>query len=104
MLRNVWNQNLESVQKQRNWVVAFALVMLLGNILLIAKVFYHRERIIIVPAYLKQSFWAEGEVVSKEYLEEMTMFFANLVLNVTPESMEYQSKVVLKYVSPEFHN
>lgn len=104
MLRNVWNQNLESVQKQRNWVIAFALVMLLGNVLLTIKVFHHRERVIIVPAYLKQSFWAEGEVVSKEYLEEMTMFFANLVLNVTPESIEYQSKIVLKYVSPEFHN
>lgn len=104
MLRSIWNDSLELMLKQRNWAIAFALVMLISNVLLGIKIFYGQERVIIVPAYIKKSFWVEGESISKEYLEEMTMFFANLVLNVTPESIDYQSDVVLKYVSPEFHN
>ncbi len=104
MLRSIWKQNINSLFSQRNWALIMASGMLVTNISLGAAVLTKKERVVIVPAYLKQSFWAEGESLSKEYLEEMTFFFANLLLNVSPESMAYQRDAVLKYVSPEFHN
>jgi conjugal transfer pilus assembly protein TraE len=104
MLRSIWKENLYALFKQRNWAIAFAVGMMITNVFLGVKVFRKEEKVIVVPAYLKQSFWVEGESVSKEYLEEMTLFFANLLLNVSPESMQYQRDVALKYVSPEFHN
>jgi len=103
MLRSVWKENLHSLFKQRNAALVLALGMMVTNIMLGVKVLVSNEKIIVVPAYLKQSFWAEGEVISKEYLEEMTVFFASMMLNVSPESLKYQGDVVLKYVSPELH-
>jgi conjugal transfer pilus assembly protein TraE len=104
MLRSIWQENLYSVLKQRNMAAMMVACLMITNVLLGIKVFMHAERVIIVPSHFKQSFWAEGEAISKEYLEEMTIFFANLLLNVSPESMRYQGDVALKYVSPEFHN
>ncbi len=103
MLRSVWKENLYSLFKQRNAALVMAFGLLVTNMLLGVKVYTKNERVIVVPAYLKQSFWAEGENISKEYLEEMSLFFANLMLNVSAESMSYQREVVLRYVSPEFH-
>jgi len=38
--------------------------------------------------------------VSAEYLEQMGYFLIQLALNVTPQSVDYQSRLLLQYVAP----
>lgn len=58
------------------------------------------ERVILVPPTIHKSFWVESDKVSAEYLEQMGYFLLQLVLNVTPQSVDYQSKLLLQYAAP----
>ena len=42
----------------------------------------------------------ESERVSAEYLEQMAYFLLQLTLNVTPQSIDHQSRVLLQYAAP----
>lgn len=61
------------------------------------------ERILIVPPSIHKSFWVSAERVSPEYLEQMGYFLMQLTLNVTPQSIDHQSRVLLGYAAPESH-
>jgi hypothetical protein len=53
-----------------------------------------------VPPAVHKTFWVESERVSSEYLEQMGYFLMQLTLNVTPQSVDHQAKVLLQYASP----
>ena len=84
----------------------FLVVLLLGTMAtnLILAVFVFRvaghERIVVVPPVVHKTFWVEADHVSPEYLEQMAYFLMQLTLNVTPQSVDHQSKVLLSYASP----
>ena len=84
----------------------FLVVLLLGAMLtnLILAVFVIRmaghERIVVVPPMVHKTFWVEADRVSPEYLEQMGYFLMQLTLNVTPQSVDHQSKVLLTYAAP----
>ena len=59
-----------------------------------------RERIVLVPPTINKTFWVEQERVSAEYLEQMAYFLMQLTLNVTPQSVDHQSRVLLQYAAP----
>ena len=59
-----------------------------------------RERVVVVPPTVQKTFWVEAERASPEYLEQMAYFLAQLVLNVTPQSAEAQSRILLNYAAP----
>lgn len=59
-----------------------------------------RERVVVVPPSISKSFWVESERVSAEYLEQMAYFLLQLTLNVTPQSVDHQSRVLLQYAAP----
>ncbi len=60
-----------------------------------------QQRTILVPPEIHKTFWVEASHVSGEYLEEMSYFLMQLILNVTPLSVESQSKLLLRYASAE---
>lgn len=57
------------------------------------------ERVIVVPPAVQKSFWVESDKVSAEYLEQMAYFLSQLALNVTPQNVDYQSRLLLQYVA-----
>jgi len=59
-----------------------------------------RERVVIVPPTIHKTFWVDDTRVSGEYLEQMGYFLMQLVLNVTPQSIEHQSRTLLQYAAP----
>lgn len=59
-----------------------------------------RERVVLVPPAIHKTFWVESERASPEYLEQMGYFLAQLTLNVTPQSVEHQSRLLLQYAAP----
>lgn len=58
------------------------------------------ERVILVPPSVHKTFWVDSDKVSAEYLEQMGYFLLQLVLNVSPQSVDYQSKLLLQYAAP----
>ena len=85
---------------------ALLLALLLGSmsVNLVLAVFAARlsgqQRVIVVPPAIHKSFWVESERISSEYLEQMGYFLMQLTLNVTPQSVDHQAKVLLQYAAP----
>lgn len=104
MLKLKWSESLEKLIKQRNAFLVLSLGMMLANILTASLLFFKNERIVIVPAYFKQTFWTEGELVSDSYIEEMSLFFTKLMLDTTPDSHKYRRDVILRYVAPKYYH
>lgn len=84
----------------------FLVVLLVGSMLvnLVLAVFAVRlaghERVVLVPPTIHKTFWVESDRVSSEYLEQMGYFLMQLTLNVTPQSVDHQAKVLLQYAAP----
>lgn len=72
---------LQRLIHQRNLFVGISSVLLMANLLLAFKNFFYKERVVIVPPELHQSFWVEGNRVSNHYLEEMALFFAQVLIS-----------------------
>lgn len=89
--------------KERNIALMISILMVVSNLLLIIKVCTQKDRVVIVPAYQQQSFWLDQANVSKEYLEQMSLFFIENLLNLTADSIPYQRDVILKHVVPCFY-
>lgn len=84
----------------------FLVVLLVGSMLvnLVLAIFTARlaghQRIVVVPPTIHKTFWVESDRVSSEYLEQMGYFLMQLTLNVTPQSVDHQAKVLLQYAAP----
>jgi len=59
-----------------------------------------KERIVVVPPIVSRDFWVAIDTVSDSYLEQMSGFFAGLLLNVTPNSFATRAEHLLQHVSP----
>ena len=89
----------------KRWIVSLLAIAMLLNVLLAAitliKGNNHRET--FVPPVIHKTFWVEDDKVSKEYLQEMGVFLAQLYFDVTPTSVAFNHKVLLNYVHPKFY-
>jgi conjugal transfer pilus assembly protein TraE len=76
------------------------------NILLaVAIVSLNKEtRTVNLPPKVDKGFWIEGEKMSPEYIEQMGNYVTQLMLNVTPNSVQYQGKMVLDITAPASYN
>lgn len=90
--------------RERNRVVIISTVIVVSNLVLTCYLFTNKERVVIIPANISNEFWTERRAVSKEYLEEMTVFFTSQLLDVTPSSMSYQRNVILRNVAPSVYD
>ena len=85
---------------------SFLVALLVGSMLvnLVLAIFAVRlaghERIVVVPPAIHKTFWVESDRVSSEYLEQMGYFLMQLTLNVTPQSIDHQAKILLQYAAP----
>lgn len=55
---------------------------------------------VVVPPTIDRSFWVSRDGASSEYLEQMGSFVAWLVLDVTPESVDWKKNILLGYAEP----
>ncbi|WP_167772899.1 type IV conjugative transfer system protein TraE [Ramlibacter humi] len=75
-----------------NVALAWAVIALAGS-----------GRTVVVPPSVEKSFWVEKSHASASYLEQMAGYVAYLSLQVSPSTVEYQSRQLLEYVSPASH-
>ena len=95
-------EDLASARRAFTFLLALLLGSMLANLILAACAFRmtSHERVVVVPPSVHKTFWVEDERVSGEYLEQMGYFLMQLTLNVSPLSVDHQSKVLLQYAAP----
>lgn len=104
MKLSIFKQQLHILLRERNHSLLFGFTMLGVNVLLAFMVFNAKERIVVIPPVLTTSIWTERGTVSQSYLEEMAVFFAKQILDITPLTASYQREHLLRYVEPSFYH
>jgi len=100
----VLHQQTKSLFIQRNCLFVIASLLLVSNFCLAVTTLMHKEKTILVPATLSKDVAINGDHFSLEYLEEMTLFFSDLLLDLTPDNIAYKSAVALKYIHPSHYH
>jgi conjugal transfer pilus assembly protein TraE len=98
---SLYQKRLSHLHVQRNFLLGLCAILLMLMMLQTVLLFFKRERIVISPPELKQSYWIKGDNFSKTYIEEMALFFSHLLLDVSADNILSQGDVVLRYVKPE---
>lgn len=95
-------QDLASARRASTLLLALLMGSMLTNLglTLLASRLWSQERVIVIPPSVHKTFWVEEERVSAEYLEQMGYFLMQLTLNVTPQSVDHQSRLLLQYAAP----
>ncbi len=94
----------------RNWKGALAenfflrsVTLLLGVSLVVTTLMLSvkSQRILLVPPQITREFWVERDRVAPEYLEQMGVFVATLVGNLSPGNAEFNVNMLIKhYLDP----
>ena len=80
-----------------------ALVLALLVSLVLALSSMGRERTVFTPPSIEKSFWVSNGTASPEYVEQMAVWIASLILDVTPDTIEYKANLLLGYADPRAH-
>lgn len=91
---------LKRLRSQRSLFVVLTCALLLINGLLAGSLLMRNERVIVLPPELKQGIWVEKEQASTSYLEEMSLYFAHLILDQTPQTASFHRDILLRYAEP----
>lgn len=97
-------QEIAKAFNQRNQIAILSVMMAISNLILVVHLFSSKERVVIVPAQVNTEMWTERKAVSREYLEEMSLFFAHLLFDNSAHSMPFQRDVILRNVDPPMYN
>jgi conjugal transfer pilus assembly protein TraE len=94
----------------RSWKSALAenfflrsVTLLLGISLMITTLMLSAksQRILLVPPQITKEFWIERDRVAPEYMEQMGVFIATLVGNLSPGNAEFSVDMLIKhYLDP----
>ena len=95
-------QDLASARRSATFLIGLLVAAMLANLVLatLALQLAGHERVVIVPPAIHKTFWVEADQVSPEYLEQMGYFLLQLTLDVTPQSVDQQAKLLLQYATP----
>jgi conjugal transfer pilus assembly protein TraE len=84
---------------QRGFLLCAVLMLLVSNIVLSIVLMGKGDKTIVLPGYVSREFSVEGvDIVSDGYIEQMSMYFAHLLLDLTPQNISYNSSLFLKNV------
>ncbi len=86
---------------QRNALMGLSVMLLAIVLLQSVFLFLKKDRVIISPPDVKQSYWVEGNKFSPTYVEEMSLFLCHLLLDITESNIIPQGEVLLRYISPK---
>ena len=98
MQKEVAIGNIAQVSKQRNLFLLFALLLLVTSVALSIKLMSSNEKVVLVPGLL-QEVWVEDSGVSKGYLEETTLMYLPMLLDLNPAIVDHKADIIFKYIS-----
>src|ERR1700741_4907401 len=71
-------------------VLAFALCWLVMN-----------QMVLLIPAEVRRPYEVGANYANKDYLGDVCNYALDNILNITPDSVDYKNKVVLKMAHPD---
>ncbi len=77
-------------------VVIFLALILMLNLL-------GRDRTVVTPPVIEKSFWVTADSASDSYIQQMALWISSLVLDVTPDNIDYKASLLLQYAHPSLH-
>ena len=106
MKLSAYQSEIKRMIDQRNGYLVLSVGLLLLCLLLVILVIFlfGREKTILIPPTMGKENWVSSADASVDYYSKMTLFFAELALNVTPDNVEYAQEMVLRYVDPKSYN
>lgn len=88
---------------QRNVLLMVTVIMLASNLLLAIGIFSKSEKVVIVPA-LKEGVAITGvNGFNESYIEQMTIFFSELLFDLTPGNIGYKRDILLRHVYAPYY-
>ena len=99
MLADIAHGRSQALLKQRN-MLAILVLTLIGLMMVIIMMFVSRDREIILQPVLSRPLTISSAGVTADYLEMVTRDTAVIVLNRSPEALDYWMTEVLKVVHP----
>lgn len=88
---------------QRNILAGVCLLALLGNIILAGCILSNERQTYIIPAHFNKEMLLSNKRLSVSYLEEMSVFYLELLLGLNESNIDYKSSLVLRYIHPSFY-
>lgn len=88
---------------QRNILAAICALTLLGNIILASCVFSSERQTYIIPAHFNKEMLLSDKRLSSSYLEEMSVFYLDLLLGLNEGNISYNSSLILRHIHPSFY-
>ena len=86
MKDSYFSSRIQKALYQRNILLPITILLSLSVLVLCFVVCMKRERIVIIPANVTEKFWLEESRVSPSYLDQMSGYFASILLTKILES------------------
>ncbi len=104
-MKEAWYK-LDLLQKkhQKTVLLIFCGCVLTSNILLCTKMFFHQDKIILVPPSFSRDITVQGSDISPAYITQMGLYVAHLLLDVSSHHMAFQHDTLMKYIAPKSAN
>ncbi len=102
---NYISEQNQTLYKQRNILLIICSLLIVSNVLFGIIGISKNNRTIIIPA-LKDTVSVVGkDGFSDSYIEQMTLFYVEMLLDLTPANIDYKSQILLKHVdSNSYHS
>ena len=89
---------------QRNILAGVCALTLLGNIMLASCILMNERQTYIIPAHFNKEMLLSNKRLSTSYLEEMSVFYLDLLLGLNEDNIGYNSSLVLRHIHPSFYH
>lgn len=101
-----YQSRLAQFARQRNGYLVLAAGLLLLCLILSSVIYSQvgRQRLVVVPPTVQKPFWISGTRVSSAYLDQLSLFLAQMRLSVDAESAPYQHKTLLRHADPTIYS
>jgi conjugal transfer pilus assembly protein TraE len=89
---------------QRNILAGGFVITLLSNIILAGCIFTQERQTYIIPAHFNKEMLLSNKRLSISYLEEMSVFYLDLLLGLNEGNISYNTSLILRHIHPSFYN
>jgi conjugal transfer pilus assembly protein TraE len=105
MIYDRWIRNWKSALAENFFLRSVTLLLGISLVITTLMLSVKSQRILLVPPQITKEFWIERDRVSPEYMEQMGVFIATLVGNLSPVNAEFNINMLIKhYLDPARNN
>lgn len=105
MIYDKWIKNWKSALAENFFLRSVTLLLGISLVVTMLMLSVKSQRILLVPPQITKEFWIERNRVAPEYMEQMGVFVATLIGNLSPTNAEFNVNMLIKhYLDPARSN